>query len=111
MQIEESFRDLKCLRYGLSLYHNGTYKIQRMRILILTGSIAATFAWILGRIVRTLKVHMQYQANTTTTETVLSNVFLGIQVFRESRLKIPWPSFQHVFKSLNLFELKNYNRT
>jgi hypothetical protein len=94
MQIEESFRDLKCPRFGMSLYYNGTFKIARMRILVLIGSIAAIFAWLLGKTVRAAVAHLHYQANTTTTVRVLSNVFLGIQVFREGRLKLPWSQFR-----------------
>ena len=38
MQIEESFRDLTCHRNGLDLYHNGTYKRSRMKMLVLIGA-------------------------------------------------------------------------
>lgn len=93
MQIEESFRDLKCPRYGLSLYYNGTYKLQRMKVLVLIGSIVSTFAWLLGSTARLLKVNRQFQANTLYSVTVLSNVFLGIQIFRNSRIRIPWSVF------------------
>jgi hypothetical protein len=111
MQIEETFRDLKCPRLGLSLYHNGTYKIERMKILILVGSIANTFAWLLGKAARMLNFHKQYQANTTTSVNVLSNVFIGNQIFRESQLKIPWHSFMKSIAHLKLFQLTNANRT
>ena len=103
MQIEESFRDLKCPRYGLSLYHNGTYKIQRMRVLVLIGSIATNFAWILGKTARECRAHWQYQANTTKTVSVLSNVFIGIQVFRDPRFRVPWDTFNGVKKHLETF--------
>ena len=111
MQIEESFRDLKCPRFGLSLYHNGTYKIERMKILVLIGSIANTFAWLLGKVARTLRFHRQYQANTTTSVNVLSNVFIGNQIFRESQLKIPWSSFMKSIEHLKLFQVNTPNRT
>lgn len=93
MQIEESFRDLKRPRFGLSLLHNGTYKLARMRILVLVGSIAAIFAWLLGRMIRAASAHRQYQANTVTTVNVLSNFFLGIQAFREARVRLTWRCF------------------
>ena len=95
MQIEESFRDLKCPRYGLSLYHNGTYKLQRMKVLVLIASIVATFAWLLGKTARLLNVHRQFQANTTFSAIVLSNVFIGIQIFRNSSIRIPWTDFKN----------------
>lgn len=94
MQIEESFRDLKCHRNGLDLYHNGTYKLSRMKVLVLIGAISTTFAWILGQVARFNGVHRQFQANTTTSVPVLSNVFVGIQIFRNSQLRIPWKLFE-----------------
>ena len=100
MQIEESFRDLKCPRFGLSLFHNGTYKIDRMRILVLIGSIAAIFAWLLGRMIRKTSAHQQYQANTVKTVNVLSNFFIGIQVFREARARVLWRLFTAVNSTL-----------
>ena len=93
MQIEESFRDLKCHRNGLDLYHNGTYKLSGMKMLLLIGAIATTFAWILGQVDRFNGVHKQFQANTTTSVPVLSNVFVGIPIFRSSGCKIPWKLF------------------
>lgn len=94
MQIEEAFRDLKCPRFGLSLYNNATYKLLRMKILILIGSLVATFAWILGATARRLDLHGQYQANTTRVVNVLSNFFLGIQLFRNQDLGLTWRQFK-----------------
>ena len=88
MQIEEAFRDLKCPRFGLSLYHNGTYKIARMNILVLLGSITATFAWLLGKATKLAGKHRQFQANTVTHKNVLSTVFLGIQAFRDWKMRL-----------------------
>jgi hypothetical protein len=90
MQIEESFRDLKRHRNGLDLYYNGTYKLSRMKMLVLIGAIATTFAWILGQIARFNGVYRQFQANTTTSVPVLSNVLVGIHIFRNLQLLIPW---------------------
>jgi len=90
MQIEESFRDLKCPRLGLGLHHNRTYKLQRMKILVLIGSIATAFAWLLGQAARSLQIHRYFQANTIRTRQVLSNVFLGLQVFRRTKSGISW---------------------
>ena len=94
MQIEESFRDLKCPRFGLGLYHNRTYKLERMRILVMLGSLATNFAWMLGSIARSQNLHKQFQANTTFSMNVLSNVFIGIQILRNSHLRIPWTFFK-----------------
>jgi hypothetical protein len=114
MQIEESFRDLKCHRFGLNLYHNGTYKLPRMKLLVLIGAIATTFAWLLGMTARDHNLHQQFQANTTFAVSVLSNVFIGIQIFRYQLLKIPWTDFIHT-KSLiipaNYFSALHGSRT
>jgi Transposase DDE domain len=100
MQIEESFRDLKSHRYGLDLYHNRTYKLARMKILVLIGAIAATFAWLLGRTARSIHLHRQFQANTTSAVAVLSHVFVGIQIFRNSQFNIPWQLFLRTTEQL-----------
>jgi len=78
MQIEEAFRDLKCPRYGLSLYQNGTYKLQRLRVLVMIGALAAAFSWLLGKATELSGKHRHFQANTVTHTNVLSAVFLGI---------------------------------
>lgn len=88
MQIEESFRDLKCSRYGLSLYQNATYKIERLKILVLVGSLTATFAWLLGKAAKLAGKHRQFQANTVTHTSVLSLVFVGIRIFHDWRIRI-----------------------
>lgn len=100
MQIEETFRDLKCPRFGLSLYHNRTYKIERLKILVMLGSLATNFAWLLGKLARSLQLHRQFQANTTATVKVLSNVFLGMQTLRNSHLRIPWRKLQQQIHSI-----------
>lgn len=87
MQIEESFRDLKSIQFGISLYQNRTYKIERMKTLIMIGSIAATFACLLGQLSQITNQHLQYQANSTKKK-VLSNFFLGLQIFRDYKFKI-----------------------
>ena len=107
MQIEESFRDLKCPRTGMSLYHNGTYKFERMKVLLLIGSIATNFAWLLGALARKMNAHKQFQANTTFSQSVLSNVFIAAQLFRCSKIKIPWILFKKQIYLTN----SNYNYT
>ena len=66
MQIEEAFRDLRSSRYGLSLYQNGTYKIERLRVLIMIGSLTTAFAWLLGKATEIAGKHRMFQANTVS---------------------------------------------
>lgn len=94
MQIEESFRDLKCSRNGMGLYYNNTYKIERMRVLVMIGSIAATFAWLLGKATRSTGRHLQFQANSIKKTAALSKVFLGILVFRDIQYEVSKENFQ-----------------
>ena len=102
MQIEESFRDLKCPRFGLSLYQNGTYKIERLRVLVMIGSLAAAFAWLLGKTTELSGNHSQFQANTVSHKKVLSSVFIGIRVFREWRIELFAQDFYNAIKQLRL---------
>lgn len=102
MQIEEAFRDLKCPRFGLSLYQNGTYKIARMIILVMLGSMTATFAWLLGRMTQLAGKHRQFQANTVINTNVLSSVFIGIRVFRDRRIRFLPHQFQGAIQQLFL---------
>ena len=100
MQIEEAFRDLKCPRFGLSLYQNGTYKIERMAILVLIGSLTQTFAWLLGKATKLVGKHRHFQANTVTHTNVLSTIFIGIQVFRDWRSRLSIQTFSLANKQL-----------
>ncbi len=102
MQIEEAFRDLKCPRYGLSLYQNGTYKIERLRVLVMIGSLTTAFAWLLGKATEIAGKHRMFQANTVSHTTVLSAVFIGVRVFRNWRLRLV---VQHLLSAINQLSL------
>jgi hypothetical protein len=102
MQIEEAFRDLKSARLGLSLEHSGTWKIHRLEILILIGSIAATFAWLLGKATRLAGQHRSFQANSIKCTEVLSAFFLGLRVFKNSVLRIAAQFFELARQQLKM---------
>lgn len=89
MQIEEAFRDIKSARCGFSLEYSGTYLIKRLAVLILLGSLAATFAWILGKATELAGNHRMFQANSINYKSVLSATFIGVQVFKNAQSKIP----------------------
>jgi len=93
MQIEESFRDLKCPRFGLRLDYTGTYKIERLKVLILIGSMTAVFAWLLGKASELFGTHRQFQASSTKNKTVLSSIFIGIRIFRKKLLPLSVKTF------------------
>jgi hypothetical protein len=46
MQIEQSFRDLKCERFGCAFYYSLTRKPQRIAMLLLIHALATFVAWL-----------------------------------------------------------------
>jgi Transposase DDE domain len=46
MQIEQSFRDLKCERFGCAFYHSLTRKPERIAMLLLIHALATFVAWL-----------------------------------------------------------------
>jgi hypothetical protein len=88
MQIEEAFRDLKSSRYGLSLEFSATKKAPRMALLVLIGSLALWFSWLLGKATEVLGQHRHLQANSVRCRTVLSPVFLGLRIFDDTRIQL-----------------------
>lgn len=49
MQIEESFRDLKCERFGCAFHHSLTRKPQRIAILLLLQALASFLVFLVAR--------------------------------------------------------------
>jgi hypothetical protein len=46
MQIEESFRDLKCDRFGCAFHYSQTRSVERLAILLLLHALATFLAWL-----------------------------------------------------------------
>ncbi len=46
MQIEQSFRDLKCDRFGCAFYQSLTRKVERISMLLLIHALATFVAWL-----------------------------------------------------------------
>lgn len=86
MQVEEAFRDLKNSRAGMALEFSGTYLLNRMKNLVLIGTLAAIVSWLLGTTTKLLKLHHQFQANSIKYKPILSAHFLGVQTIRNSAL-------------------------
>ena len=80
MQIEETFRDLKCHRWGFGLRYARCYDAKRPEILLLLGALATLVAWLVGLAGRTLQLHRHLQANTERRREVLSTFFIGWQL-------------------------------
>lgn len=77
MLIEETFRDAKSTRFGLSLSHARTTSEERANVLLLLASLAHLFALLIGIAAEALHLERRYQANTVRTRRVLSLATLG----------------------------------
>lgn len=87
MQIEESFRDIKSVRFGIGFELNLTRSIERLQILLLVAMVATFVLWLLGMAARNSGQHLQYQANTIKDRNVLSAVYLGLRVASDRRFQ------------------------
>jgi len=77
MQIEESFRDLKCHRWGWSLRHCKSRSRARLEILLLVASIAIVIQQLVGLAGEACGLSHRHQANTVRSRRVLSVFLLG----------------------------------
>lgn len=84
MQIEETFRDTKSNRLGMSMKHARTRSLKRAEILTLLASLAHLASIIVGLAAEALRLDRGYQANTLRRRRVLSLSRLGqLVVFSE----------------------------
>lgn len=100
MQIEETFRDLKCHRWGFGLRYARAHTAKRLEILLLLGTLATLVAWLVGIAGRTMQWNWQLQANTERKRQVLSTFFIGRQLLARPALDIPPPIFTLAFAAL-----------
>jgi hypothetical protein len=77
MQIEQSFRDLKCHRWGWSLRHCRTRSRARLELLLLIASIAIVVQQLVGMAGESSGLSRRHQANTVRKRRVLSVFLLG----------------------------------
>lgn len=83
MQIEETFRDTKNLRFGWCLRHCRGSSADRLTLLLLIAAIGALAATLLGLAAERAGRHRAYQANTVRIR-VLSHFVLGLAILRRS---------------------------
>lgn len=88
MTIEESFRDTKSQRYGLSFNENTTIEAKRYIVWLVLAALASFIAWVVGYSAEQLNLHHHFQANTYRHRRVLSFFFLGCQIIRK-QIDIP----------------------
>lgn len=87
MQIEESFRDVKSVRFGMGFELNMSRSAKRLQILLLIAMIATYVLWLLGMAARNSQQHLRYQANTVKDRHVLSAIYLGLRVACDKRFE------------------------
>ena len=84
MQVDEGFRNLKSVRYGLAFRHNLGRNPRRLAILLLLGALATLALWVLGLYACQSGIGRTLQANTVTDKPVLSVVFIGQRLVARS---------------------------
>jgi DDE family transposase len=82
MQIEETFRDMKCHRWGFGLRYGRCTSARRLEMLLLISALASLVLWLVGLCARALDWSRRVQANTERKRPVLSIVFVGQQLVR-----------------------------
>jgi DDE family transposase len=88
MQIEETFRDVKCHRWGFGLRYARCRTAQRMEILLLIACLATFALWLVGLATLAQNRARHFQANTVRIRPVLSTVFIGQQVLSRGNVDI-----------------------
>ena len=91
MQIEETFRDLKCHRWGFGLRYARCNGAKRLETLLLLGALATLVAWLVGLAGRAMQWHRHLQANTERRREVLSTFFIGRQLLLRPDQELPSP--------------------
>lgn len=101
MQIEEAFRDVKSMRFGLGLALHVSYQVKRLEIMLLVAHLALVVAWLLGRATQLTAQHYGYQANTVKDRLVLSTLFIGLKVIQDTYTKLYAADIAAAWQSLN----------
>ena len=101
MQIEEGFRDQKSIRFGLGLSLQNTSIRARLAVLVMIGTLACMYLYLLGLMGQHAGLTRQYQANTEKRRNVLSCFFLGRRILKTGCHRIPiacWREALHEFR-------------
>ena len=106
MQIEEGFRDTKNQQYGLGLAQAKSTSTQRYDNLLLVAALALFLLWCIGKVAVDAKYHYHLQANTTRHKTVLSNIYLAMQIVNDQRYKIRNTELRMVIDQVSQFTNK-----
>ena len=89
MHIEETFRDAKSSRFGISLCHARTSSADRANVLVLLASLSHLVAVLVGMAAEAAGLHRQFQANTVRTKRVLALATLGRMIAASNEVIFP----------------------
>ena len=101
MQIEESFRDTKNSKLGLSLEYANSRSAQRYDNLLLVAAVILFILWCLGFASEKLNQSRLLQANTVKKRRVLSYIYLGREVVDDDRYCPDEPLLIYVYAQLS----------
>ena len=106
MQIEEGFRDTKNPQYGIGLAQAKSRSAKRYNNLLLIAALTLFLLWCIGKIAVDKKYHHRLQANTTRHKTVLSNIYIAIQIVKDDRYPIENKELRMIFEQISEFTKK-----
>jgi len=106
MQIEEGFRDTKNQQYGIGLAQAKSKSAKRYNNLLLVAALTLFLLWCIGKVAVDKKYHLHLQANTVRHKTVLSNIYIAIQIINDKRYTIKKKELRMVFEQISLFTKK-----
>lgn len=82
MQIEQTFRDDKSMRFGYGFRFGRTQSVKRLSILLFLAAICSFILMIIGAAAEEKKLQQKFQANTVKKRRVLSLLTLAKGVLR-----------------------------
>jgi len=100
MQIEEGFRDTKNQQYGIGLAQAKSQSTERYDNLLLVAVLALYLLWCIGCAARQKNYHYKLQANTTRNKTVLSAIYLAMQIINDKQYKIKKKELRAVIENI-----------
>jgi len=106
MQIEEGFRDTKNPQYGIGLAQAKSRSAKRYNNLLLVAALTLFLLWCIGKVAVDKKYHHHLQANTIRHKTVLSNIYIAIQIVKDDRYQIENKELRIIFEQISEFTKK-----
>ena len=89
MQIEEAFRDLKSVRFGLGFSSARSTQEDRLGVLLLVACLASFVLRLIGEVGKAKQLEFQFQSNTRRSRPVLSVITLALQLVQRGMAAFP----------------------